>query len=367
MQSDSSIKRKVKLIAFYLPQFHPIPENDKWWGVGFTEWRPVVSASPQFKGHYQPHIPADLGFYDLRLADARKAQADLAKEYGIYGFCYYHYWFMGRRLLKRPFEEVLKLKEPDFPFCLCWANESWTRSWDGRSGEILIQQEYSEADDLQHIKWLVEAFSDKRYIRVAGKPLMLVYRAGRLPNPCKTSQLWREEAMRLGVGDLYLCAVESFSDEHRDPSIIGFDAMVEFQPDWAQLGPPLQSRKYKGHRVYRYEDIVDRMLSKGDPEYKRFRCVTPSWDNSPRRKKDAVIFIDSSPELYERWLKEAIKKSLGKSSEDIIVFINAWNEWGEGNHLEPDLRFGGGYLKSTRRALHAFSETVMDEEEKISV
>lgn len=360
-------KQKIYLIAFYLPQFHPIPENNRWWGEGFTEWRLVVQSVPKFKGHYQPHLPADLGFYDLRLADIRKAQADLAKQYGIYGFCYYHYWFMGKRLLERPFEEVLKLKEPNFPFCLCWANESWTRSWDGRSGEVLIQQEYSESDDLRHIKWLAEVFKDKRYIRIEGKPLMLIYRASRLPNPIKTSLLWREELMRLGIGDLYLCGVESFSDEHIDPSTIGFDAMVEFQPDWSHLGEPLRSRKYKEHHVYRYEDVVNRMLNKCDTNYKRFRCVTPSWDNSPRRKKGAVIFIDSSPELYERWLKKIIEKSLDKSPNEVIVFINAWNEWGEGNHLEPDLRFGRGYLESTRKAIQAFTEIEIDEKEKILI
>jgi lipopolysaccharide biosynthesis protein len=260
---------------------------------------------------------------------------------------------MGKCLLERPFEELLKTREPEFPFCLCWANESWTRSWDGRSGEILILQEYSEMDDLQHIHWLAQAFRDERYIRIGGKPLMLVYRANQLPNPERTSQIWREEAKRLGIGDIYLCAVESFPDEHADPSKIGFDAAVEFQPDWTQLGQPLRSRAFRDHLVYRYEDVVNWMLKKEDPGYKRFRCVTPSWDNSPRRKKNAVIFIDSAPELYERWLAEVIKKSLNNPPEEKVIFINAWNEWGEGNHLEPDLRFGRGYLEATRRALEA--------------
>jgi hypothetical protein len=192
----------VRLIAFYLPQFHPIPENDDWWGKGFTEWRNVVQAKPLFPGHYQPHLPADLGFYDLRVPETRQAQADLAREYGIHGFCYYHYWFKGRRLLERPFNEVLTSGQPDFPFCLCWANESWTRAWDGQSGVILMKQEYSEEDDYQHIRWLSNVFRDKRYIRYEGKPLFLVYRVRDLPNPLQTTEIWRNEARRAGIGEL---------------------------------------------------------------------------------------------------------------------------------------------------------------------
>ena len=341
----------VRLIAFYLPQFHPIPENDEWWGNGFTDWKNVAIARPLFKGHYQPHIPADLGFYDLRLSEVRKAQADLAREYGIYGFCYYHYWFNGKRLLERPFEEVLKSGEPDFPFCLCWANENWTKSWDGQEKEILLKQEYSEQDDLQHILWLAQVFKDKRYIRIEGKPLMLVYRANRLPNPARTAGIWRKEAMRLGVGELYLCRVESFLEEHQDPSTIGFDASVEFQPDWTHLGKRILRSGYKDHIVFRYGDIVEQMLSKERVPYKRFPCVTPSWDNSPRRKSCAYIFIESNPEVYERWLRKTLERLYPSKPEEKLVFINAWNEWGEGNHLEPDHRFGRGFLEATRRAL----------------
>src|SRR5215467_8332153 len=176
----------VRLIAFYLPQFHPISGNDQWWGKGFTEWRNVVRGRPLFPGHYQPHLPADLGFYDLRVPEIRQAQADLAQEYGIHGFCYYHYWFNGRRLLQRPFEEILASGKPDFPFCLCWANENWTRTWDGGDDQILLAQNYSDEDDLTHIKSLIPAFRDKRYIRVNGKPVLLVYRTTSLPNPSET-------------------------------------------------------------------------------------------------------------------------------------------------------------------------------------
>ena len=341
----------VRLIAFYLPQFHPIPENDEWWGKGFTDWRNVAMAKPLFKGHYQPHIPADLGFYDLRLSEVRNAQADLARAYGIYGFCYYHYWFNGKRLLERPFEEVLKSGEPDFPFCLCWANENWTKSWDGQEKEILLKQEYSEEDDLRHILWLAQAFKDKRYIRIEGKPLLLVYRASRLPNPARTAETWRKEATRLGVGEPYLCGVESFPEEHQEPSTIAFDASVEFQPDWTHLGEKLLDRAYKDHTVFRYGDIVERMMNKDKVPYKRFPCVTPSWDNSPRRKSRACIFIESNPEIYERWLRKTLEGLNSSKPEENLVFINAWNEWGEGNHLEPDHRFGRSFLEATRRAL----------------
>ena len=231
--------RTARLIAFHLPQFYPTPYNDEWWGKGFTEWTNVTKARPRFRGHYQPHLPADLGFYDLRLPEARDAQAALAAEYGIYGFCYYHYWFNGKMLLERPVNEILKLGSPDFPFCLCWANENWTRVWDGRDKKVLMQQAYSPQDDLMHVRWLSEVFSDSRYIRVGGKPMFLVYRSAALPEPKRTTERWREEAVRLGIGDLHLCLVENnFGDPIVDPTAQGFDAAVEFQPRLSLLPMP---------------------------------------------------------------------------------------------------------------------------------
>ncbi len=206
-----------RVIAFYLPQFHPIPENDAWWGAGFTEWTNVRKARPLFPGHYQPHVPADLGYYDLRDPGARQAQADLARAYGIYGFCYYHYWFNGKRLLSQPFDAVLESGKPAFPFCLCWANHHWNRAWDGQATQLLMQQTYSAQDDLAHIRWLAPAFRDARYIRVAGKPLFLVYNASDLPDALRTTSLWRDEAHRLGMGDLFLVKVESFTDRRGSP------------------------------------------------------------------------------------------------------------------------------------------------------
>jgi lipopolysaccharide biosynthesis protein len=361
---------QLRAIAFYLPQFHPIPENDQWWGPGFTEWRNVVQARPQFRGHAQPHLPADLGFYDLRVPEVRQAQAELARAGGIHGFCYYHYWFNGRRLLERPFADMLAAGQPDFPFCLCWANESWTRAWDGQFGEQLVSQQYSEADDRQHIRWLSGAFQDRRYIRVHDRPLFLVYRASLLPNPRQTTDTWRQEARALGLGELFLCRVESFPEDHGDPRPLGFDAAVEFHPDWLLLPRPqrrgrvwkllrrsdLVDAGYEKHRVYSYPALMKAALNKPAPEYPRFPCVMPGWDNSPRRKQDAVIFVDATPERYEAWLRMAASQTQALKSDERLVFINAWNEWGEGCYLEPDAEHGHLYLEATRRGLQSSVE-----------
>ncbi|MDH6058050.1 glycoside hydrolase family 99-like domain-containing protein [Umezakia ovalisporum] len=362
----SKLNSDIRAIAFYLPQYHPIPENDEWWGKGFTEWTNVTKAKPLFKDHYQPHLPADLGFYDLRLPETRQGQADLAREYGIHGFCYYHYWFNGKRLLERPFNEVLESGKPDFPFCLCWANENWTRRWDGQDQEILAEQVYGEESDRLHMQWLVKAFQDPRYIRIDGKPLFLVYRTTKIPNPKQTTEIWREEARRLGVGELFLCRVESFAHEHQDPTAVGFDAAVEFQPDWSNLPSPVQGRlrrwlkrlkliKANQPNYYDYSQMVERMLQKPSPGYLRFPCVTPSWDNTARRKQGATIFHGSTPEKYELWLRSVLQETVTNPSQKGIVFINAWNEWAEGNHLEPCQRWGHGYLEATRRALKYIS------------
>jgi lipopolysaccharide biosynthesis protein len=371
----------LKAIAFYLPQYHPIPENDQWWGKGFTEWRNVTQATPSFPGHHQPHLPADLGFYDLRLPEAREAQAALAKEYGIYGFCYYHYWFNGRRILERPFNDVLNSGKPDFPFCLCWANENWTRAWDGNSRDMLLQQTYNKEDDRQHIRSLANAFRDERYIRIHGKPLFLVYRASLIPDPLKTTSIWREEAQKMGLDDLYLCRVESnFSGEHGDPTQLGFDAAVEFQPnsnlDFEHIARPLRrtklwhwSRKlrlsntaYKDNQIYEYASLAEQMMKAESPLYKRFPCVTPAWDNTARRKGGANIFKGSTPAIYEKWLNHIIEKLPGANLDANIIFINAWNEWAEGCHLEPCQKWGHAYLEATQRSLLNSSQAKIGQE-----
>lgn len=362
----------IRAIAFHLPQFHPIPENDKWWGKGFTEWTNVVRARPRVPGQYQPHLPADLGFYDLRLPEARAAQAELAASYGIYGFCYYHYWFNGRPILERPVNDIWKSGEPEFPFCLCWANENWTRQWDGLETDVLLEQRYSAADDLAHIRSLIPIFLDRRYIRVADRPLFLVYRASQFPEPEKTTATWRREAERAGLKGLFLVRVESFI-ECGDPSTIGFDCSLEFQPRFSELsnlrilGRRWWRRRRLGtaepaffdNAVFEYEELVRNALAAPVPTYPRIPCVCPGWDNSPRRKHGATIFINSTPEIYERWLREVVnRRRAGITSKensgitwDSFVFINAWNEWAEGNHIEPCQRWGRKYLEATRRAL----------------
>ncbi len=352
----------IRPIAIYLPQFHPIPENDRWWGEGFTDWTNVRSGTPRFPGHRQPHVPGPLGYYDLRDARARAAQAALAREYGIHGFCYYHYWFSGKRLLEAPLNDVLRTREPDFPFCVCWANENWTRRWDGREEKVLISQTYGDGDSLAFIRALEPAFRDERYIRVGGKPLLLVYRTGLLPEPRRTAGIWREAMRRVGVGDLYLVRVETGLDgaEPR-PETIGFDAAMEFAPNWANVGAEL--REVDGHSLppdvhaYDYRTSVRNMLARGVHSYKLFRGVFPSWDNSARRKTEPTVFVRSSPESYALWLSVAAAQTLRRQTGDErLLFINAWNEWAEGCHLEPDRANGLAYLEATSRALRQVAE-----------
>ena len=355
---------QARIIAFHLPQFHPTPENDEWWGKGFTEWTNTAKALPLFPDHYQPHVPADLGFYDLRLPEARRAQADLAREHGIEGFYYYHYWFNGRRILERPFNEVLASGKPDFPFCLCWANENWTRVWDGGEKNVLLQQNYSDADDLAHNQSLMLSFRDPRYIRIDGRPLFLVYRTELMPDPARTAAIWRDAAIKAGIGDLYLARVEGFQ-RGVDPAEIGFDAAVEFAPSW-DVGTPkftkgvagslsragVLPKSFADNDVINYSAVAQAMAARPPARYKQFRCATPMWDNSARRKQGARILVDSTPAQYEAWLKSLARQTLAdKSGDDRIVFINAWNEWAEGNHLEPDLKWGHAYLEATSRAL----------------
>ena len=348
------------LIAFYLPQFHPTPENDAWWGTGFTEWTNVTKATPQFRGHVQPRLPADLGFYDLRLPEVREAQAALARDHGVHGFCYYHYWFNGRRLLSTPFDAVRRSGAPDMPFCLCWANESWTRAWDGGSRQVLVEQTYDAADDRAHIAWLADAFRDPRYIRIEGRPLFLVYRAEQLPDALATTRVWREEARRLGVGELYLMKVDSFADR-TPPEALGFDAAVEFQPDMTRMVASVEGTeawvaahgddaRQSGHTVYEYAEIVRRMTSDAGP-YPRVPCVVPGWDNTARRARGATIVHGATPTLYAEWLRHAVARAASQPGVPRLVFVNAWNEWAEGAYLEPDRRWGRAFLEATRDAL----------------
>jgi lipopolysaccharide biosynthesis protein len=363
--TERVVPPSLRTVAFYLPQYHPIPENDAWWGAGFTEWTQVARSRPLFTWHQQPEQPADLGFYDLRVPEVREAQTALASRFGIDAFCYFHYWFEGRRVLERPFDEVLAFGRPDFPFCLCWANENWTRRWDGLDNQVLLAQGYSDEDDRNHIRWLLRAFEDQRYLRIAGRPLFLVYRASKLPDPRRTTSTWREEARRSGM-DLFLCLVEEPLPDPLQPQDLGFDATVEFHPNARLLGPPqgrggggrnwlrrrlgLFEHSYDTAHVVDYEAYVKRVLEPSAPAYRRFRCAMPAWDNTPRRGKNSIIFRGSSPSLFASWLQALVASARGHEGESLI-FINAWNEWGEGNHLEPCQRWGNAYLRALADAL----------------
>jgi 2-polyprenyl-3-methyl-5-hydroxy-6-metoxy-1,4-benzoquinol methylase len=343
------------LIAFYLPQFHPIKENDEWWGKGFTEWSNVVRAKPNFKGHYQPHLPSDLGFYDLRVPEVMEQQVDMAKKYGISGFCYYYYWFNGHRLLERPLDNMLKSGKPNFPFCICWANENWTRRWDGSEDEVLIAQKHTPDTDAKFIRDVIPILKDQRYIRLNGKPILLVYRINLFPDPVNTVRIWRNICAEEGLPSIHLCAVQSFGIS--DPRPFGFDSAVEFPPhtERALVDPksiPDIAADFNGY-LEDYIEIVHQQITRPLPDYPWHRGIMPGWDNTARRGKRAHILINASISAYEIWLRALVQQTLANSTTDEnLIFINAWNEWAEGNHLEPDKKHGYGYLEATRRALN---------------
>jgi GT2 family glycosyltransferase len=348
---------EVRAIAFYLPQYHPIPENDQWWGKGFTEWTNVTKARPNFEGHYQPHLPADLGFYDLRVPEVREEQARLACHYGVSAFCYYYYWFAGKKLLNRPFDEMLQSGTPDFPFCICWANENWTRRWDGCEEEILIAQSHTEGDHADFIAGIAPALRDARYVRIHGKPLVIVYRLSLMPEPKRTADLWREYCVNEGIGEIYLAYVQSFErmPQGDDPSIYGFDAAIEFPPHRypvrAECFPPLINPEYQG-LLYDYVHTSENFINRPWPSYKLLKTVMPSWDNTARRQDISHVFVNATPERYEYWLRKIVEQTRRLHfGDERIVFINAWNEWAEGNHLEPDRQFGHQYLVATKNGL----------------
>ncbi|MCD6535245.1 MAG: glycoside hydrolase family 99-like domain-containing protein [Deltaproteobacteria bacterium] len=351
------ISRTIRLIAFYLPQFHQIPENDAWWGKGFTEWTNVKAAKPQFEGHYQPHVPGELGYYDLTNAlETQRRQVELAELYGLEGFCFYFYWFDGKRLLEGPVQQYLENKELDFPFCLCWANENWCRRWDGLDDEILISQNHSPEDDLAFIEYTSRYFHDSRYIRVQGKPLLLVYRPGLLPSAKATANRWRQWCRNRGIGEIYLAYTQSF--EVVNPEKYGFDAAIEFPPNLAGIPPLAACEKKLFHRdftgtIYDLGEIAKRSNHYTHPDYTLFRSVCPSWDNTARRGEAATIFVNDSPVSYQQWLHNAAIDTAGrfKQKEASLVFVNAWNEWAEGAHLEPDQTNGYAYLQATRDAI----------------
>lgn len=348
----------IRLIAFFLTQFHPTEENDRWWGKGFTEWTNVTKADPLFEGHYQPHLPSDLGFYDLRLREARHAQIALARQYGIDAFCYYYYWFSGTRILNRPLDDMLEDTESDMPFCLCWANENWTRRWDGAAHEILVSQKYLPGDDLDFIKSVIPFFNDPRYIRFNGKPILLVYQPQHLPDPTKTAATWREYCREIGIGEIHLCS--ALTHRNTNYAKFGFDNGVEFPPNNFQ-GENLNKQidfytPFHGW-VVDYPSFAQSYL---DAEYEHpdvFRGVCPSWDQTARVGPRSFMLANGTPANYEYWLRESIRKTRQDyPGEERLVFINAWNEWAEGCHLEPDRRYQRGFLEATFRARTNISE-----------
>lgn len=365
---------KHRLIAINLPQFHPFKENDEWWGKGFTEWTNVTKAKPRFSGHYQPHLPADTGFYDLRLPEAREMQAELAKAAGVYGFCYYHYWFNGKRLMERPIDEILKSGKPEFPFMLCWANENWARNWDGGFRDVLIEQNYCDEDDERHMEFLCSTmFSDERYIKVNGKPFFTVYKPFLFPDIKRSISTWRRVAAKYGF-ELYLGFMLSGETDREIMLKSGFDVAVDFQPHFLpcpksifprltwyyyclkhkiydKLSLPYNTLKERPN-VWDYEKYINTQTSKPDTSYKEFPGITPSWDNSPRRVgKQYWALVNNTPAIYGKWLKQILDRFKPYSDEENFVFINAWNEWAEGNHLEPDQKWGRAYIEETKHVI----------------
>lgn len=359
----------VRLIAFYLPQFHAIPENDAWWGKGFTEWTNITKAIPRFAGHYQPHLPGALGFYDATRPETLARQAALARQYGIRGFCFHHYWFGGRRVLERPLQTLLDHPEIDLPFCVNWANENWTRRWDGKDTDILLEQAYSPEDDIAFAKSLEPLFRDPRYIKVDGRPLLLLYRPSLLPDAKATVARWRDHFKSAGLGNPFIATVQTLGSDA--PAAYGMDAGVGFPPFWRCYDIPMRNdlqlldRKFTG-AVRDYNALANASIAAAREDRRIFPGVMPSWDNEARRPGRGMCFSGSTPSAYGQWLKAASHISIRAfSGDERLVFINAWNEWAEGAHLEPDRRFGYAYLAETARVLNSLSNDAHEDESAV--
>lgn len=367
------MQSRYRLIAHYLPQYHPIPENVRWWGKGFTEWTNVARAVPLFEGHIQPKIPADLGFYDLRLPEARQAQAELAREYGIEGFCYWHYWFAGKQLLERPFQEVLKSGEPDFPFCLGWANETWSGIWHGKPNDVLISQTYpGDEDHRLHFNHLVEAFRDHRYMCIDGKPIFVIYKPQSLPDTNSFINTWQTLAVENGLPGIHFLGI---SEKQWDYQAAGFDGAIidTFRENIVALRTTdlsgnfglryriikkiksmvskLFSNTPQAVEVYSYSDFIKLGLPDLDPGKDQYPVVVPNWDNTPRSGFKGVVLQGSNPVLFGKHFQEALDLVDGKPQDKRIIFIKSWNEWAEGNYLEPDQENGRGYLETIKQSL----------------
>jgi lipopolysaccharide biosynthesis protein len=350
----------VRTIAFYLPQFHPTPENDEWWGAGFTEWTNATKAVPRFAGHYQPRLPGAMGFYDATNPGVLRRQAQMAKRYGISGFCFHHYWFGGRRVLERPLDVLLENPDIDIPFCVNWANESWTRRWDGKERTVLLAQEHTEQDDLAFVRSLEPLFADKRYIKINGRPLLLVYRPSIFPSPNRTVARWKEYFSSGGLPEPYIAMVQRQGDGNG--AIYDMDGTVGFPPFY--LSANLQVRKdlelFDPNylcKVRDYSDLAEATIGNYEVDRHCFPGVCPAWDNEARMPGQGICFTGSKPEVYGRWFRAACQTAMQNfAGDERLVFVNAWNEWAEGAYLEPDRHFGFAYLAETRRILESLYE-----------
>ena len=350
----------IKTIAFYLPQFHPIPENNEWWGKGFTEWTNVSKAAPQFKGHYQPRLPGELGFYDLRVPEVMQRQAELAKNYGIHAFCFHYYWFSGRRLLEKPLN--LFMENVDFPFCICWANENWTKRWDGKEQDLLMAQEHTLENDKNFIKDLLPVLKHPQYLTINERPLVIVYHISLLENPAATAAYWRSYCLENGISNPYLVAAKTFGLD--DITGTGFDATVEFPPHNIFLNNYNKEASFLNEdfngQIFSYTDLLTKASLPRISSHTNFKTVVPGWDNTARRPDTGFVFKNATPASFGRWLEEACIHTLhqAKSETERIVFINAWNEWAEGAYLEPDRRFGYAFLQEHRDILSSLNKKV---------
>lgn len=353
--APASMARKItadlfRIVSFYLPQFHPIPQNDSFWGEGFTEWTNVSKAVRLFDSHEQPKIPTSLGFYDLSSPEAVfKKQVALAKSSGVSAFCFHYYWFDGEPVMETPINSWLGDKSIDFGFMINWANENWTRRWDGLDSEVLLKQNHTAEDDLQFISHVAKYLLDPRYLRISGRPVLMVYRPTLFPDPRRTSEIFRKWFRENGHGELYLVCGSGF--EEIDPADIGFDAAVDYPPNGIALrdisGEVNAPSSFKG-RIHRYSDLVAESVNRGTADYTRFRTIVPAWDNTARKSERAAIYVGSTPEQFASWAREAIEMTFkeSKSPDERIVFVNAWNEWAEGAYLEPDFHSDHAYLNA---------------------
>lgn len=360
--SKPKIVTNKKLVAYYLPQFHPIPENDHNWGVGFTEWRNVTRSMPIYFGHYQPRIPADLGYYDLTAPGIIKKQAEISKNYGLHGWALYYYWFDSKKLLHKPLDIIYNDKSIDINYCLFWANENWTSNWDGLNQNVLVKQNHNDEDDIRFIAEISKYFDDSRYIKFNGKPVLIVYRPSLFPNINMTIERWKNWCAINNVPVPYLINSQVFND-HRNPSYYGFDSSAEFPPHHSSTFDINNLRRITGglsiydHQrsfiSYTYDSFVQASTHShfSNTDFKLFKCVFPGWDNSARRfSSTATILQGSTPFKYSEWLKFC----LDMCEDEDIIFINAWNEWAEGAYLEPDLRNGFAFLDATWSVLNDY-------------